>query len=169
MKSAQDSCEKSTFLASEYSECFPGPFQVANLDHFPASFTDLPIRSEASYQQSVSTDGRPLTENSQAAHRCGSQDRPEGGRGRTATCVGDALRLTRLAPTGSRRRAASCKGRRSSLPIQRANEIAKFDLAKARRSILGLRSKQGSSVRDYGSHERPVLRHRSHRRRLGLD
>jgi hypothetical protein len=40
---------------------------VANLDDFPASFTDLPIRSEARYLQSVSTDGRPLPENSKAA------------------------------------------------------------------------------------------------------
>jgi hypothetical protein len=36
------------------------------LDDFRASFTDLPIRSEASYLQSVSTDGRPLPENSKA-------------------------------------------------------------------------------------------------------
>jgi hypothetical protein len=39
---------RETNLASEYSTCFPVPFQVANLEDFPGSFADLPIRSVAS-------------------------------------------------------------------------------------------------------------------------
>jgi hypothetical protein len=37
------------------------------LGDFPASFTDLRIRSEASYLRSVSTDGRPVPEYSEPA------------------------------------------------------------------------------------------------------